>query len=188
MTTKHDFSKEEKLIDLCIEYGIDLTNRVINFTGDLEEGYFQLFDFAMTYMEKVSGKGITIKINTEGGDVYESMALVARIRESKCQIITKAYGKCMSSGFLLLAAGDKRLASRWVTIMHHGVSYNMALDKHKHNKDYLVQVEREERMRFLLLEELTSMDFIYWKESAQYKDTYYSPEECLQMGVIDEIF
>lgn len=187
-STKNDFSKEEKYIDLCLEHGIDIDNRVINFTGDLEEGYFQFFDFALTKMESINGKGITIKINTFGGSTYESFALVARLKESKCQIITKAYGKCMSAGFLILAAGDKRLASKYCTMMHHGCAYSHPNDKYVQHKDYTNQVNREEEMRFKLLAELTDKTQSYWKKTAQYIDTYYTSEECLKLGVIDEIF
>lgn len=188
MTTKSDFSKEEKLIDLCLDYGIDLKNRVINFTGDLEEGYFSIFDFAMTRMESESRKAIVFKINTYGGDTHECMALIARIKESNCQIVTKAYGKCMSSGLVLLASGDKRLASKFCTVMHHPVSYNTGNEKHPINKAYLKQMDVEEEMRLKYLAEVTNTTYAKWKKLSTPIDVYLTAQKCLEMGVIDEIF
>lgn len=188
MSAKSDFSKEEKLIDLCLEHGIDLVNRVITFCGDLEEGYFAIFDFALTRMEKESRKSITIKINTYGGDTHECMALVARIKESNCHIVTKAYGKCMSSGLVLLASGDKRLVSKYCTVMHHPVSYDTGDDKHPVNEAYVKQIAKEEEKRLRYLAEVTETSYAKWKKITNPLDHYLTAEECVEMGIANEVF
>lgn len=185
---KTDFSKEEKLIDLCIDYGIDLENRIINFTGDLEEGYFSIFDFAMTRLEQSSRKAITFKINTCGGDTYECFALVARLKESPCQIITKAYGKCMSSGFVLLASGDKRLMSKYCQAMHHSVQYGLIKESHPNAKLFVEQAEKEEIIRLKYLESVSNISLTKWKKLTTNSDKYLTADECLKIGIVDQLF
>ena len=64
-------------------------------------------------------KAITIRLHSEGGSVYEALAIVGRIEKCKCQIITEGYGAIMSAATLILASGDKRRISRLAWFMVH---------------------------------------------------------------------
>jgi len=188
MTTKSDFSKEEKYIDLCLERGIDLENRIIKIYEEIEEGLDSAVEFGLNKMEKQSKKAITIKINSDGGCTYTAFNIISRLQESKCQIITKCAGRAYSSAFLILAAGDKRLMSKYSWGLHHACSYDAEKQKHPSHKVSVEQTDREELKANQFLAEHSTTKLDKWCEMSQFKDHFFSPEECLEMGVIDEIY
>ena len=186
--SKDKHYKFEKYIDLCIDYGIDIENRVINFTGDLEEGYFSVFDFAMTHMEKASQAGIVIKINSFGGEVYELFAIIARMKESPRKITTKGYGKCMSAALTLLCSGDKRLMSKYAWGMHHPVLYGIPTDSHPLQKEFIKQADREEEFRLRFMADHSTITYSAWKKLTKIADSYLTPDKCLEIGIVDQLF
>jgi hypothetical protein len=80
----------ELQIDVALRYGIDMGARCIQLIGEIDENTFCYIDSALTLLEGNSKKGITIKINSEGGSLYDALAIVARIRSSKCKVTTEA--------------------------------------------------------------------------------------------------
>ena len=80
--------------------GVNFQQRIIQITGPIEPGLFDKVDAAMTVLEEDSRKAITIRINSEGGAVYEAMAIVGRLTKSSCQIITEGYGAVWSAATL----------------------------------------------------------------------------------------
>ncbi len=182
---------EKKLLNLefAFERGVNFEARTIIINEDIEEGAFSWLDAALTEMEHLnSRKTVTLKINTYGGLLYETNALIGRIHSSTCRIVTEGHGKIMSAGLLILACGDKRKMSKYAMGMHHAASYGHDHEKVIAHEDYLRQMQKEENQRFDMFEEFTHTSAEKWKELAGYKDEYLTPDQCLALGVIDEIF
>lgn len=175
------------LLGYSFDHGADFQRRIIQLTGDVDADMFDRVDAAMTEMEAESKKAITVKINSFGGEVYQAMAIVGRLRESKCQIVTKGYGPIMSAATLILAAGDKRLCSAFSWFMHHESSYEVE-GRHSEVKAYVIQSEREERQWADWMAEFTKRPAAFWLENGTSKDTYFTAEELAEMGVVDELF
>jgi len=172
--------------DLAIKYGMDLANRTVQLVGPIDEDTFRLVDTALTLLESQSKSSITIKINSLGGNVYDALAIIGRMQNSKCHINTEAYGACMSAASLVLAAGKKRKMSSLAWLMYHEAGYDMS-GTHSQNKHYLEQAEREEQQWIETMTKLTGSQI--WEEKGKCgKDYYLSAEECKEYGVIDEIF
>ena len=115
-----DSELESLRLEYCFDKGIDLKNRSIRISEEIDE--FETpakIDAALTDMESHSKKGITIKIISPGGSTYGALAIVDRIRMSKCKIVTVCLGQVMSAASLILAAGDKRIIGRYAWVMHH---------------------------------------------------------------------
>jgi len=181
-----ELTKEQVYYERLLEDGIDLKNRTIRFTGEIESGSFDFVDAALTMLENDNSKAITIKINCPGGEVYESLAIIGRLKASKCRIITEAYGHCMSAAVLILACGDKRRMSHYSWLMHHKASYGLMGDHDRIVKE-VEQMKREEKVWATWMEELTDKDAKYWEKSCEHKNLYLSAEQCFELGVIDEI-
>ncbi len=186
--SKHtDVDKESLRLEYCFEKGINFKDRIIQITGAIEDSIsFDYLDAALTEMESGSKKSITIKINSPGGSTYEALAMVDRIKESKCQIITKCYGHAMSAACLILAAGDKRLIGSRSWIMHHETSFGIS-GTLSEAQDYVKQMENEEKEWAKAMEDFTNMDYNFWLESAIKKDFYITSEEAIQLGIVDGI-
>jgi ATP-dependent protease ClpP protease subunit len=111
--------------DVALKYGIDLNSRVIQLVGEINDMAFCHIDTALTLMEAKGRSAVTIRIHSPGGSVYSALAIISRIRSSKCQIITEAYGSCMSAATLILAAGKKRRMGAAAIVMHHEAAYEI---------------------------------------------------------------
>ena len=169
------------------ERDVDFRNRIIRVTGDIEPPLFDYIDAAMTEMEKDSRKGITIKIHSDGGSVYEALAVVGRIKASSCFITTMGFGGIQSAATLILACGDKRKISAYAWFMHHEASYVLE-GRHEANKKALLQIEREEQQWSRFMAQFSTMDEKFWRETGKHTDSYFNPQELEDMGVVDEIF
>lgn len=171
----------------AIGWNVDIKNRVIRISTDIDNETFDIIDAGLTELESISKKTITIRICSLGGSVYDALAIIGRMERSKCKIITEGYGCIMSAATAILAAGDERRMSRLAWFMHHEASYGIE-GKHKDIKNYVQQAEREEQEWSRLMEELTETPATVWLDEGKEKDHYFSATECLQLNVIDKIF
>ena len=170
------------------EHDIDVKTRTIRIVGTIGHATdFEFIDSALSVLESESRKAITIKINSGGGAVYEALAIVGRMKASRCQIITEGYGHVMSAATLILAAGNRRRMSKYATFMHHESSY-MVGGSHSQVKEEIEQMEKEEELWSGWMEELTTTDASDWRKFAHKKNLYLTAEECIKHGVIDEVF
>ena len=69
-----------------------------------------------------SRKPILLDINTYGGVVYDGLALIAFIEQSKTPIITRVNGYAFSMGLTIFLAGHERHMSRHGNLMYHQIS------------------------------------------------------------------
>jgi ATP-dependent protease ClpP protease subunit len=190
MQKRRSGTELEKLafnLEYSFNRGVDLDNRIIQLTEDIEEHHFDHFDSAMTALESLNRKGITIKINSYGGDVHTSLAILGRLLESPCRIHTKGYGKIMSASTAILAAGHKRSISRLATFMHHETSY-VVEGKNSEVTHEVEYINQEEQRWNDLMEELTGTPAHYWATNGIGKNLYLTPQKCIDLGIVDEDF
>lgn len=187
-STEHKLTTAAMLLSYHFEYGINFRDRIINVTGEIDDGTFDLIDAAITEMEAQSRKDITIKLNSPGGETYAAMAIVDRIKESKCKITTKGYGCVASAATLILASGTRRReAAKGLIFMWHESSY-IVDGSHSQNKSYVKQAEREEEVWCVRMAEASNKTKKFWKTKGVGIDAYFSAEELLTYGVVDELF
>lgn len=188
--SKHtDVDKESLRLEYCFDKGINFQDRIIQITGEIQDNSsFDWLDAALTEMERSSRKAITLKINSPGGSPYEALAMVDRIKESKCQIITKCYGHAMSAAILILASGDKRLMGKHAWFMHHEASYEAPLNNHSNVKDYVQQLEREEIQWNKTMAEFSNESEDFWRSASHKHDFYLTAKQCLELEIVDELF
>lgn len=173
--------------EYAVGYGWDVEKRIIRLTEDIEQGSFEMFDTAMCEIEANGRKAITVKVSSYGGEVYEALSIIGRMQESKCQIITKGYGKIMSAATAILAAGDKRGISQYAAFMHHEaqIALEGGLDGVKNE---LRQQEQEEILWNRLMSDLTGVPFEFWANRGIGKNYYMAADDCLEFNIVDEVF
>lgn len=187
-TVENKLTKAAMLLSYQFDHGVNFKERIINIVGEIDEDTFNLVDAALTEMESQSKKDITVKINSEGGSTYQAMAIIGRIKESKCGIVTKGYGAVMSAATLILASGTrKRTISSDACFMWHEASYGLE-GRHSEIKNTVNQVEKEERYWADRMAECTSKDSHFWLTNGVGKDAYFDAKQLLEMGVVDELF
>lgn len=194
---KHELEVEKHYFDINIDQGIDFKNRIIRITGSIGDcssplsGASEYFDFnlleiALTKMEKLSNSPITIKINSEGGLVYEALAIIGRMKASPCHIITEGYGCVMSAATLILMAGDERKLSRFTSTMFHAMQYGTD-GAHDDIKEHVAQADKEMKKIASHYEEFSNQTASFWTRKIKKKEFYPTAKEMLEFGAIDEI-
>ena len=186
--------KTQKLdrLALNLEYsfnrGVDLDNRIIRLTEDIEEHHFDWFDSALTALESESRRRVTLRISSYGGDVYSALGIIGRMRNSKCLIDTEGYGKIMSASTAILAAGHYRKMSSLTEFMHHESSYDAGYGRESEHNNALKQSQSLSEKWCLLMSELTGIPKQYWLTKGVGKDYYLDAEQCLKLNIVDEVF
>lgn len=166
--------------------GVNFKDRIITWSAEIEHPMFTVIDAAITEMERDSRKTITLRLNSPGGDTYEALAVVGRLRRTKCKIVTEGFGHIMSAATLILACGDERRFSKYGVFMHHESTYGIE-GKHSEVKDLAEQMEREELQWAKNMEVFSKKSAKFWLKEGTRKDAYFTAEQLLEFGVIDEI-
>jgi ATP-dependent Clp protease protease subunit len=174
---------------IILEYafqGVNFKERSIRLTGEIDEAHFDLVDSALTELESQGRKSVTIVINSPGGDMYQALAIIGRLKRSPCHIVTEGYGQIMSASTLILAAGDRRKISSYAFFMHHEASYG-GDGRHSEMKNLIKQADKEDDKWCEWMASFTDKDKKFWKTNGVGLDTYFTVEELLEFGVVDEI-
>lgn len=187
---KSNLALEKKALQLnySFEWGVDIANRVIRLTGEIDTGYFDFLDAALTELESESKGAITIRINCPGGDVFEALAMVGRMDRCKRQLITEGYGHVMSAATLLLAAGHKRRMSKRAHFMHHETSVYNLEGRLSELIAEIEQLKAENAEWCNAMAELTTQPAEFWETAGVGTNAYFTPEQCLEYGIVDELF
>lgn len=190
--TLNSSNTETKLSRIAIHYeylfewGVDFKNRIITIDDEIDSNTFSKLDSALTEMENESRKAVTVKINSPGGSVYDALAIVGRLRNSPCRIITEGYGCIMSAATLILACGDKRRVSSLSWFMHHEAYYGVE-GRHKQVVNEVKQREREEAQWAKAMARFTKKDVKFWAKKGIHIDAYFEASELKDLGVVDEV-
>lgn len=173
------------------DYGIDSTDNVILIQDEITSGL--AFDIVskVRLLKKINGELTTINIllNSPGGDVIETLALIDFMQSQKEQgikfnIIVR--GSAMSAAALLLTCGTGlRAASKHSKIMIHQLSTVVVgkLSDVKSNAKFSEELENDCNQ---LMADNSSMDKEYW-EGISSSDYFISSEKALELGIIDKI-
>lgn len=175
------------ILEYAFEHNVNFKERTILISREIDEKEFDRIDNALTELESQNRKSVTIRINSPGGQVYQALAIIGRLKRSPCHIVTEGYGHVMSAATLILAAGDRRKISAYAFFMHHESSYGLE-GRHSQIKDAVKQAEREEQKWAEWMAEFTKKDKAFWVKTGVTTDAYYEADELLKLGVVDEIF
>lgn len=174
-----------------LDYGIDVDSSTIYMFGDIADG--TLYDLvlrirAVMYMrpEEKKNDPLNIVINSDGGDVYEALGMIDYIQSLNVKVNTICRGRAMSAAALLLCSGTGvRAVSKNSTIMFHEMSSGI-YGKSSDMKANVQHMEKLEEILVSIMSDNSKKDSKFWKEKT-IKDYYLSPEEALELGVIDSI-
>lgn len=180
-----DITKRETELEYAFSRGISLESRTIVISGEINERTFRRVSMALTELEALNRKSITIEINSEGGEVYQALAVIGRMKNSPCKLTTIGYGQVMSAASVILAAGDERIISKYAWVMVHEGSAEVG-GKVADMIEFIRQCRREEEQWARIMEDLTATPKSAWLEMCT-KDTYLTPDQCLQLGLVDRI-
>lgn len=130
---------------------------------------------------------IELIINSNGGSVYDGFGLINVIDNSKTPVHTYVFGLAASMSLLIAVSGHKRYAGRLSTFMYHSVSNHIG-GQFERLKNRLDETERLQHLYDEYLVSKTKFELEDLKTVQEHqRDWFISPEQALELGIIDEI-
>ena len=166
-----------------------MKDRIVFLNGGVDDHTAHLICMQLLYLQSADPKAdIDLYINSPGGVITSGMAIYDVARHISCDVRTTVMGQACSMGALLLACAGtkgKRFALPSSRIMLHqpsGGAQGMASD---------IQIQAQEilRMKEFLNQMIVdaSGQPLEVVERIMDRDTFMSPEEALEFGIIDEV-
>jgi len=165
-----------------------LKDRIVFVRGGIGEGVADAIVGQLLFLESDSPeKDIYMYINSPGGSMDEMYGIFDAMQYVKPDVVTMAYGKCMSAGSFLVAAGakGKRYALPNTDIMIHELSSGSS-GKYHDIKNYTEHLDKSYDKMVNYYHKFTGQDVDKIREDMK-MDYYMSAEEAKEYGLIDEI-
>ena len=184
---KKEGEKGEGVLDI---YSRLLQIGVIFLTSEINDATSNVFIAQLMYINyDLMLKEVTIYINSPGGCVSSSMAMINTMNNTSLKIRTVCCGMAASAASIILANGtpDNRIALKYSTIMIHqpiGGTRGQATDidiystEIKRIRQIIAQIYHDNSCNKTSVE-----DFIKYME----RDNYLDPKKALDLGLVDKI-
>ena len=178
-------SRGERSYDI---YSRLLKERIIFLVGPIDDGIASLVCAQLLFLEAENPKkDISMYINSPGGVVTSGLSIYDTMEYIKPDVSTVCIGQAASMGSLLLTAGarNKRYCLPNARIMTHqpsGGFQGQASDIEIHAKEII-----NLRSRLNQIYVTHSGKKLAEIEALMDRDTFLSPEDALQKGLIDEV-
>lgn len=134
-------------------------------------------------------KSLTLYINSTGGDLYSALALVDIMKSSAHPIRTITIGSAMSAAFLIAVSGThgERYAGKNASFMCHQFTENTE-GKYHDLKATMKGNEISNEMMVAVLKEATGLaPSVIKKKLLPASDVYLTPQEAIDIGVVDHL-
>jgi ATP-dependent Clp protease, protease subunit len=162
-------------------------NRTLYITGEITEDSFVSFKKKVMNRLSENKKPIEVVLTSEGGDAYAALAYYDFITSVDVDIHICATGLVASAAVVILAAGDVRRMTRsaWVMCHEDQPEFEEEARVSQLERDIAHARRMEDQWNMLLAFE-SKINPREWARIHE-RETYLSAEECLNIGLIDEI-
>lgn len=156
--------------------------------GPIGASWFEDGISAKEVAEKVKSldvKNLTVRINSDGGDVFEGVAIYNAIRRHKAKTTTAVDGLAASAASVVMLAGDERQVASNALIMIHD-PWMMSIG----NADELRKAaDTLEAIRGTAINTYASRTSLTADEASEYMlaETWFDADEALEHGFATEV-
>lgn len=175
----------ERVFDLVSRL---LKDRIILVNGEINSGSAASVIAQLLYLEADDSKApITVYINSPGGSISDGLAIYDIMNNIKCPVSTVCVGMAASMGAFLLSSGTRgmRYCLPNSTVMVHqplGGAQGQATEIVIAAKRIVALKEKMNK----IMSNNSSVDYETMAAACE-RDNYLTPEEALEMGLIDKI-
>ena len=170
-----------------IENGLSIEDSLVYLTGTIDE--FSLMDVIVKCRVVMNNRGedkALLVIDSFGGCAFSALGIIDYMEKLDVPVNTICRGKAMSAGALILLSGTgTRYASKRSSIMlHQGMGTTSGkIGDLKSTADHYTKIDI---MIGEILEEYTKKPAKWWTQETSH-DKYFTAQEALEVGIIDEI-
>jgi len=170
-----------------LEWGINLETSTMYLSYEIDQDQLYAVMTRFDNFVRMNPKqDVTLNITSYGGDVYAMLGTIDYFKSLPVKVNTHCVGACMSAAAVILACGTgKRSMTENSTVMvHEGSAFEggKTSDVLK-GADHLRKLQKNINR---ILGKVTKKDQNFW-EGVSKNDSYFTAEECLEYGIIDEI-
>lgn len=176
--------KEKRNILLCDSITQGSVDRAINKIIEINEDD----DKKSEIYKDWNRDPIMLFINSYGGCVYDGLALVDMIKQSRTPVHTIAVGACMSMGLWVWLSGKERLIGENATLMFHDIC-GMVFGK---TEDLKQDLKEAQRLQEMLINAITCSSDVkkeiledYIKRKA---DWFITSEEAIELKLAHKLY
>lgn len=172
-------------MESCHEYRVDLVTRTIFIIGDIDSDISRLVITNLHILDQTDGT-INIILNSVGGDVDDGLAIYDAIRTTRNETVLTVTGNASSIAGIFMQAADRRIMSKYASIMLHNAIYSYDEDDASCLE---ARAEESKRMRMIFAEILANKsgikktDWLRWLKV----DKYFSAQDALKYKLVDKI-
>ena len=172
------------------ELSLNLTNRVYDFTYEVNDTTCESVIQTMSMWARMSRDPITVRFTSPGGDIIRGLALhdaIGGIRQRYgIHVTTVALGMAASMAAVVLQAGDKRIVGPNAYILvHEAEAFSMGTVSQLEDESKFIRKLNDRLYDILASRAKIKRSEIVTK--ARRKDWWIDAQECVQFGLADEI-
>jgi len=163
-------------------------NRIIYMSGEFNEDKAKhIVDKLFTLEARDPNKDILMYIDSYGGWVHSFLAIHDIIKMLRCDVATVSIGKSMSCGQMLLISGTKgkRFITKNSRVLVHEIA-SLTVGKLSEMENDINETKALKRIIEDMIVKYTKIKAKDLKEIMS-KDSYFSAEESLKIGLVDYI-
>lgn len=181
---------KKDFIDQFHACGLFYPTKTFDITGEICQNRYEQTIKNLHILDSSSGD-ITIKLNSEGGDVTQAKAIYDAVKSCKNHVTMVVYGQASSAASIILQAADRRVMSQNSYIMLH-VGEEGYSSNHPRNIDVWHKYSRdtEKWMEDVYLSKIKQKKPRYTRNQLKSMITFDKilyPKDALLLGLIDEI-
>jgi len=167
-----------------------LKKREIWLNGPIDESLVEKLYANLIDLENQNNSlPVTVVINSNGGNFYESIVGTDIMGTIGCPIKTIALANACSGGFILFMGGSERVVHDFSCLMMHSVGFGVAdkVPDVKERLDY-IQNAQNKMAKFFAYQTDGKTTPEYWLNLFQSgKDKWFSVDEAIKLGIAHRI-
>jgi ATP-dependent Clp protease protease subunit len=129
---------------------------------------------------------IQLRVKTDGGDLHAVLSTVDIINNLKSKVFTYIDGSVASAGSMITLAGDRRFMGKHAIFLIHQLSSGI-YGKYSELEDNMENCSNMMKFLKAYYKETTKIP-MKTLDSLLKRDLYLSAAECVQYGIVDELF
>lgn len=167
---------------------INLATRTIILYDMINENISVEIANNLSLLDSIRNSPIYIKLNSTGGLMIDTQAIISDILSCKNEIVTDITGCAYSGAAMIALAGTKRRISKLGLMMLHLPNWETEnISLRQHELDVKVMNEYFNRTMTELLKD-TNLDLAKFIKMVAKGDKYLTPDECLKLGLVHEVY
>lgn len=171
-----------KVIDISLEYFVDIKNGIIPLVGEVNDDMYAKVSASLMAMSHLVNppQVVTFVLHTYGGDLYTAFAIYDLIKMQDVRTRVLCNGPVMSAGTVILQAADERVMTPRSYLMYH---FGRQVAETQQCVAHFEEIISDVKKLYKESSDASAKVINTWFE----KEMYYNAEQALKLGLVDRI-